>query len=50
MEMHPAARSGHAAARGAPPQKPFPRKAEPACRDEKRLLKAARNLLLRIGS
>lgn len=50
MEHYHAARIGHAGARGAPPEKPFPRPVALAYRDEKRLLKAARNLLLRIGS
>jgi hypothetical protein len=49
MEIHQTTRM-EPGMHGAPPVKPHQRRVVPTSRDEKRLLKAARNLLMRIGS
>lgn len=50
MEIQHTARLGHAGTQGTPAAKPYLRQVVPNSRGEKRLLKAARNLLMRIGS
>jgi hypothetical protein len=50
MEIHHTTRLGHAGKQGTPAAKPYLRQVVTNSHDEKRLINAARNLLMRIGS